>query len=678
MKKLILFTLMLSGLITSAQTGILTNNCKAYFKYAVNDKVMSPVAATTINFFDKSEGLAKEWFWDFGEGNVSREQNPTFTFIHPVPSPTTKISPYRTINLTVINSDGCKSNYSEMINIIDGTTYVYNAPYCMARFKYYQTAYDSIGGTVSFQLTNLSEGDSLQYSWLFDNGKTSTEKEPVVTFDLKQKERKVCLTVTGKNKCMDTFCDAVYIFDPNEPVILPAECYTGFGYTVNLNVKTLVPALVLDFYSKATPEAVEWKWDFGDGSTSAEANPMHIFNLPLNTGPLTDPNPFRKVCLTVMTKSGCQASYCETINIYMNTVLPTEPASKCHAWFKYYRPNDVISIPEVIPYKFIDASEGKVLSRIWKFEDGKTSTEAEPLVSFDFQKPTQKVCLTIFTADSCESTWCEVIYVTQMKVDTFYTDKPAPDSYTMRFKSSFPPYMSSCAGYAMAQVYLKDSLVKADRYVWSTGAEGQEVKGLCPTQSYSVKAITPDGTIVSGTFIFNSDGTVSEIPVNWYITGARDNWQIQYDLIDKNYTVEWRLCDGTIVRSDSIPLNSINCGSSQSNLILKDAFGNVIYTENISLKTLATFLDPVKNVSSVKLYPNPVNDVLNIEYAGNPQKVVQLEILAISGKQISVRNLYDVEPGQQISINVSSLRRGIYICKLISEKQLIGIQKFSK
>lgn len=156
MKKLILFTLMLSGLITSAQTGILTNNCKAYFKYAVNDKVMSPVAATTINFYDKSEGLAKEWFWDFGEGNASREQNPTFTFIHPVSSPTTKISPYRTINLTVINSDGCKSNYSEMINIIDGTTYVYNAPYCMARFKYYQTAYDSIGGTASFQLTNLS------------------------------------------------------------------------------------------------------------------------------------------------------------------------------------------------------------------------------------------------------------------------------------------------------------------------------------------------------------------------------------------------------------------------------------------------------------------------------------------------------------------------------------------
>lgn len=677
MRKLILFTLMLSGLITSAQTGIITNNCKAYFKYAVNDKVMSPVAATTINFYDKTEGLAKEWYWDFDDGNTSREQNPTYTFIHPVPSPTTKISPYRKISLTVLTTDGCKSNYSELINIIDGTTYVNEVPKCMARFKYYQTAYDSIGGTASFQMTNLSEGDSLKYFWKFDNGKTSTEKEPVVTFDLKQKERKVCLTVSGKSACMDEFCDAVYVIDPNHPIVDPAPCFTGFGYTVNLTVKTLVPALVLDFYSKASPEAVEWKWDFGDGTTSAEANPMHIFNMPLANNPAADPNPFRNVCLTVKTKTGCTVSYCEIIDIY-KTNPPVDPVIKCHAWFKYYRPTDVISIPEVIPYKLIDVSEGKVVSRLWKFEDGKTSTEAEPLVSFDFQKPTQKVCLTIFTADSCESTWCEVIYVSPMKLDTFYNDKPAPDSYIMRFKSSFPPQMSSCAGTATAQVYLKDSLIKADHYVWSTGAEGQEVKGLCPTQSYSVKAKTPDGTIVSGTFIFNSNGTVTEVPINWYITGARDNWQIQYDLTDKNYTVEWRLCDGTIVRSDSIPLNSINCGSNVSNLILKDASGNVIYTENISLKTLATFLDPVKTVSSVKLFPNPVNDVLNIQYTGNPLKVVQLEILDISGKQISLRNLYDVESGQQISVNVNLIRKGIYVCKIMSEKRVIGIEKFSK
>lgn len=681
MKKYLLFALLLPVLIASAQTTITNGNCKAQFKYAVNDKLMSPIAQTAINFYDKSEGKVKEWYWDFGDGNTSREQNPTFIFKHPVAGPTVKISPYRTINLTVLTSDDCKSFYSETINIIDGTTYRYvnETPSCKARFKYYQTAYDSVGGTASFQLTNLSEGDSLNYLWQFDNGKTSTEKEPLVTFDLKQKERKVCLTISGKNKCMDTFCDAVYLIDPNLPVIDPAECYTGFGYAVNLSIKTLAPALVLDFYSKATPEAVEWKWDFGDGTTSAEANPTHIFNLPLANSPLSDPNPIRKVTLTVKTKDGCIVSYVESINIYMTTTRTDEPAKQCHAWFNYSRPVDVISIPEVIPYKLVDASEGKVIRRLWQFENGKTSTEAEPLVSFDFQKPTQKVCLTIHTADSCSSTWCDVIYVNPQKVDTFYTNKPVSNStYTMRYRSSFPIYLSSCAGTAMAQVYLNDSLIRADHYVWSTGAEGQEVKGLCPTRTYSVKAKTPDGTIVSGTFVFNAVGPVTEVPLNWYITGAPDNRQIQYELTDKNYTVEWRLCDGTIVRNDSVPLNLINCGSNVSNLILKDASGAVIYAENISLKTLATYLDPVQTTPTVKMFPNPVSDVLNIQYSGNPLNEMQVEIADISGKRISIQKLYAVESGQNISLNMSSLQKGMYICKLISDRKVIGIEKLIK
>jgi hypothetical protein len=268
--------------------------------------------------------------------------------------------------------------------------------------------------------------------------------------------------------------------------------------------------------------------------------------------------------------------------------------------------------------------------------------------------------------------------VSEPKVDTVYSEKPDVNNYAMRFKSSFPPQMSSCAGYAMAQVYLKDSLINASHYVWSNGVEGQEVKGLCPTQSYSVKALTPDGTIVSGTFIFNSDGTVTEVPINWYITGARDNWQVQYDLIDKNYTVEWRLCDGTIVRSDSIPLNSINCGASESNLILKDASGNVVYSETISLKTLATYLNPDQVASAIKFFPNPVTDVLNIQYSGSSLKELQIEICDISGRRVSLQKLYNVESGEQISLNVNSLRKGIYLCRMISGKQVIGIEKFSK
>jgi PKD repeat protein len=584
MRKLLLIALLLSGMMTSAQTSITDGNCKAAFKYAVNDKVMSLLPATAIDFFDRSEGNVTFWFWDFGDGNTSTKQNPTFVFNHPLAGPTVKFSPYRTVSLTVLTSDSCKSFYSEIINVIDGTTY---------------------------------------------------EPDPV-------------------------------------------ECETVFGYSVNYDVKTFAPALVLDFYSKAWPEPTGWQWDFGDGNTSNEANPTHIFNLPIvKDSILGDPNPFRKVCLTVKTSTGCVATWCETIDIYMKTTPPDEPSPYCQAMFKYYKPRDVMSVPEVIPYQLIDASEGKVVSRLWQFEDGKTSTEAEPLVSFDFQKPTQKVCLTIETADGCTSTWCDVIYVSEVKPDTTYVTEPA-NIYTMRYESSFPIYMSSCAGWAKAQVYMNDSLVKADKYVWSTGTEGQEVKGLCPTKMYTVKAVTPDGTYVSGTFVFNSDGTVTEAPYNWWVTGSRDNPYILFDMDNRDLTVEWRLCNGTIVKSDSIPLNLINCGTSESNMILKDVAGNVVYSEIISLKTMATGVKSDHAAAMVKLYPNPVKDVLNIHYSGSRLNEMQLEICDIAGRTISTQKFFDVDSGQQISLNVNSLRQGIYFCKMFSGKQLIRIEKFSK
>src|SRR5665811_1110824 len=95
---------------------------------------------------------------------------------------------------------------------------------------------------------------------------------------------------------------------------------------------------------------------------------------------------------SVKTETGCVTTYCETINVYMVDSTITEPTTKCQARFKYYQPEDIITIPELIPYQFNDASESDVISWLWEFEDGSTSTEAEPLVNFDFFKPTQNVC----------------------------------------------------------------------------------------------------------------------------------------------------------------------------------------------------------------------------------------------------------------------------------------------
>ena len=79
MRNYLFIALLFSSLITSAQTFVSSGNCQAAFKYEVNNKLMSPIAGTAINFYDHSVGNVKFWFWDFGDGTTSNEQNPKCT-----------------------------------------------------------------------------------------------------------------------------------------------------------------------------------------------------------------------------------------------------------------------------------------------------------------------------------------------------------------------------------------------------------------------------------------------------------------------------------------------------------------------------------------------------------------------------------------------------------------------
>jgi hypothetical protein len=378
MKTLLMFFLMLTGIVISAQEIKSDSICKALFKYEVNDKLMMPYAATAINFYDVSVGKVKEWYWDFGEGNTSREQNPMFIFKHPVSSPNVKINPYRIISLT-ISTGNCKSFYSIMINILNGTTYV--EPHCL---------------------------------------------------------------------------------------------------------------------------------------------------------------------------------------------------------------------------------------------------------------------------------------------------------YVMRIKSGFPTLMSSCTGWAQAQVFLKDSAIKATDYSWSTGVTGQDVKNLCPTYTYTVKAKTDNGCVVACTFILNSDGTIKEMPVTWWVNGSRENMYVQYNLNNKNLNAEWKFPDGTIVKTDSVSLNPMYGGSEILDLIVRDSTGTIVYTEKIAIKSIATDSRFDRQETSVNLYPNPVKDILYAEFNGYQQKSIQLNVVDLSGRTMANMIFIDIPSRYTFGLDIKKLPEGVYLCRLLMDTGEVIVKKFIK
>ena len=766
MKRTILLGFLIITLNVGAQDFYSSGDCKAAFKFAVNPDIKTLLPATAINFYDRSEGNVKAWFWDCGDSITSSEQNPMFIFNHPISGPTVKMSPYRKVALTIV-TDSCKSTFSQLINIVDGTLYAQQS--CQARYKYYESGRDSVGGTAKIVFNNYSEGTDLKYFWQFGDGITSTEKEPVIKFSLNQPEYKVCLTITGADSCTNTFCEVVDLRNPEilplkcqaqfkytetardsaagtativfcnysegkdltylwkfddgttstekEPVVkLSTEkpthtvclvitssdscsaitcnevfmqppvvwdsvyndtinpiCFVDFGYERNDLLMTPLPSAVFNFYYKSYPEATEWYWDFGDGTTSNEPKPTHIYIKPvMNDSMKVMYNPFRTVCLTVKTAGECKTSSCQTIQIFDYNPEP----EKCPVYFKYYQPNDIISIPEVVPIKLVDESPGEAVSWLWWFEDGTTSTEKEPLKTFNIFQPEHKVCLTVTFADSCINTYCAPVYINGGYEDTVIVDPVCP--YYIKIDGGFPIQMSSCAGWASAKIYLGDSLVAPDFISWSTGDTLSEVKGLCPTLTYTVKAQMPGGCVVWTNFILSADGSITPVsPINWWLSGLREKMYVRSD-VAAGMKVEWRLCDGTIVEADSIQLDAINCGGNQSNMIVKDSLGNIVYTEYIALKGSITGIEDIKVEPTVKLWPNPVSSKLNIRYSGEYQSKINIEICDIMGKRVSTEMYSNISDGYEFSINTESLKQGIYICRISGAGKVIKAEKFSR
>ena len=681
MKTTLLTSLLLISFVISAQSTVTYSGCKASFSYALNTQIKTFAPATVLDFTDRSEEDVINWFWDFGDGYTSTEQNPTHIFNLPIAPDDLKVmaNPYRTVTLSILTSDSCKNFYSETIDI-------YNQPIeqdsrCNAFYRYEISARDSINRTITYQFTNLSEGDSLSYYWKFDNDEMSTEANPSVTYDYSAPIRKVALYITSASGCTSAYAEDLFI-DPDSNVTYPIDtiynpkCFAAFGYTVNYDIKTLLPALVLDFYIKSDDPIEKCLWDFGDGNYSEEHNPTHIFNIPLDPDSLKS-DLYRTVCLITTTQSGCETTWCQDILINKGTT----PSDQCNAWFKYYIPSDVETIPEVIPYKFT-ASADNIVSWSWSFSDGTVSYDPEPLVTFDRSKATQDVCLTILTADSCSSTWCETIYINPTTIDTIVPTDPVC-KYSFKYTSYYPAWASACIGTATAQVVLNDSAISTEYYYWTSGygdrwVDGPEIDNLCPTGTYTVTALTTDGCKFSGSFIFNSDGTITEIPVNWWINGEGDDSYIEYSLNNPDYRVEWILCDGTVVSGDSIRLSDIDCGTNETNMFLKDNNGNVIYSKSITGKSDLLSSGNPANPSSISYYPIPVTDWLNVTYNNQSMGSIRFEVCDISGKCLLKQNINQIKKGETFHINVSSLKKGIYLGKIFSDNHPISVGKFIK
>ena len=185
-----------------------------------------------------------DWNWSFGDGNSANIQNP--------------IHQYTTaglfdVSLSIVNDYGCIEN-----KIFPDFVKVYEIP--DADF-HANPIISCVGQSINF--SDLSISNSLITNWLWDfgDGNISNLQHPIHQFQLT--DNYDVTLIVGSNSCTDTFVIQNYI-DIIEPTAIFSENYSCDN---PLQVK----------FANLSIGADNIFWDFGDGNTSNQINPIHNY-----------------------------------------------------------------------------------------------------------------------------------------------------------------------------------------------------------------------------------------------------------------------------------------------------------------------------------------------------------------------------------------------------------------
>lgn len=324
------------------------SGCDSYFFF-----MRDSLDALTQYFYGSSQSNVTSWFWDFGDGNYSTDQNPVHTY---------QDTGYYMVCLTVNN---CNSAYCENIYVGD-----VNNGNCYSFFYWNTTS--NPNGLMGYQFTYAgTQSNTTQYFWDFGDGQTSTLQNPIHYF-INDSAHYVCLTITDGN-CTNTYCE--FVGDNNT-----GGCQAYFS--------PMDSSGTFFFYDMSSGNISYWLWDFGDGTTSNDQYPSHQYSSP---GVYT-------VCLQVGDFfNTCGDTYCETV------VVDTNNTNPCQVWFQYYNTPGGVSV-----FSAYGANNNSA-SYVWSINGVSYTGQT---ISPQLSAGTYQVCVTLSDpATGCSSTYCDVVIV---------------------------------------------------------------------------------------------------------------------------------------------------------------------------------------------------------------------------------------------------------------------------
>ncbi len=282
-----------------------------------------------VQFTDQSTNSPTAWSWTFGDGQTSTEQSPTHTF--------TALGSY-TVSLTATNAIG-----SDDETKVDYISVVPAAP--VAAFSAGPIA-GAAPLTVSFVDTSTETPTSWAWDFTEDGTADSVEQNPTHTYAANGTYSVTLQVSNAGGTDIITKTDLVYV-GPLTANYLKAS----FRYTGITGAGGSAPyAVTFTDTTRTDGGTYAREWDFGDGETSTEANPTHVY---------TDSGKF-DVGLSVHSATRTNSvGYKKIINIYPKTAITPLPTNTYGAHMTQIMETDfniknVSEIIQIIPMAYTD------------------------------------------------------------------------------------------------------------------------------------------------------------------------------------------------------------------------------------------------------------------------------------------------------------------------------------
>ncbi|MBI5285999.1 MAG: PKD domain-containing protein, partial [Deltaproteobacteria bacterium] len=243
---------------------------------------IAPLEVGLSNNSSDPEGKPLSYTWDFGDGQSSIETNPKHTYNKPSGG-----APYKVV-LKVKDDKGLEAIGTGYITV---TT---NKPPKASISATPTSGQAPLKVYFSSSASQDEDGSISSYSWNFGDGTSSEQPNPGEHTYNQSGNYSVKLTVTDNRRATNTATGSITVTKPNQPPIAKASASPVDG---NVPLK-----VGFSSSGSADPEgqALTYNWNFGDGTSSKEANPTHSYTI-------ARANPY-SITLKVMDNKGLSAT----------------------------------------------------------------------------------------------------------------------------------------------------------------------------------------------------------------------------------------------------------------------------------------------------------------------------------------------------------------------------------